>query len=167
MGRSFTEFKVPGSAVFHADEPGEYKVFLLTNSVASGDYRNSSEDEPKGLVVSVVRKADGQKPSLSQSMNETFTAGSKSGKSLFAFQADQAGDYVVTGQIGESGAEAGPSTVVLAVGKGFQWGSFGRMMLSGLLGGLIFLAGIVIAGVTIIRWAVFSRSDIPAQPPRI
>ena len=170
------EFTVPGSAVFHAQAPGRYKVFLLGESMAQGEYRSQGPDAPEGLVVNVVRKADGQKVPLSPvAGRETFSSGVRSGTMLFAFQAEQPGDYVVSGHIARGGGEPAsaqatdPTYVpaVLGVGEGIRMGSFLRIGLAAIGGGLVFLAGIVVLTITLIRrYAARSRAaSVQATAP--
>jgi hypothetical protein len=157
-----TEFSVPGSAVFHADHAGAYKVFLMTDTVSGGEYRSPGEkiEPPKGLIVDVVRKDDGRKPKLSQDTGESFSSGSKSGKSLFGFEAEAPGDYVVSGRFEDGDVHA---KAMLGIGKGFSFGAFAKIFGVGAIGGLIVFAGIMIAAVTFIRW-IAARSSKSSQP---
>ena len=159
-----TEFAAPGSSLFHSEQSGQYKVFVLTGGVTMGEYDSPSGGIPEGLVVTVVRKADGQSVKLSQGFREDFSGGGKSGVSLFDFEADKGVDYLISGSFRDDSQHA---PIRLGVGKGLSLVTFVKIFALAGLGALCSFAGIIIAIVTFIRWLVARSKNTAQIPPPI
>ncbi len=134
------QIKVPGNAELNLSESGEWTVFYENNSYFDGKVYNTGE-EISGLEVRVREKATGLDLAVyAANVSYSYSLGSRSGRSIFAFRAPRAGIY----QLNSSYPGRSTPEIVLAVGKGMAEGLFSSIVLSMvILFGSILLASIV------------------------
>jgi len=134
------QIKVPGNAELNLSESGEWTVFYENNSYFDGKVYNTGE-EISGLEVRVREKATGLDLAVyAANVSYSYSLGSRSGRSIFAFRAPRAGIY----QLNSSYPGRSTPEIVLAVGKGMAEGLFSSIVLSmAILFGSILLASIV------------------------
>ncbi|HQQ36834.1 MAG TPA: hypothetical protein PK602_01910, partial [Methanothrix sp.] len=130
----------PGNAELNLSESGEWTIFYENNSYFDGKVYSTGE-EISGLEIRVREKATGIDQAVyPANLSHSYSLGSRSGRSILAFQAARAGVYQFNSSYPDS---AGPE-IMLAVGKGMAEGLFSSIALSmALLFGSILLASIV------------------------
>jgi len=130
----------PGNAELNLSESGEWTIFYENNSYFDGKVYSTGE-EISGLEIRVREKATGIDQAVyPANLSHSYSLGSRSGRSILAFQAARAGVYQFNSSYPD---RAGPE-IVLAVGKGMAEGLFSSIALSmALLFGSILLASIV------------------------
>lgn len=137
---------VPGERTVSLPSPGHYTIYHEYLSTVDGKVF-SRAGSMSGLTCKLVGKATGRQVPLSApTMNETYNIGGRSGVSILGFTIDAPGEYVLSASGPDDGGQA-----VLAVGRGFNWGSLTRMIASGLAMGLCILVGVLIFVLTIIK----------------
>ena len=134
------QIKAPGNAELNLSGSGEWTVFYENNSYFDGKVYNTGE-EISGLEVRVREKATGLDLAVyAANVSYSYSLGSRSGRSIFAFRAPRAGIY----QLNSSYPGRSTPEIVLAVGKGMAEGLFSSIVLSMvILFGSILLASIV------------------------
>jgi ABC-type glycerol-3-phosphate transport system permease component len=132
---------VPGSADLDLNEPGEYTVFYENQTYVNGKFYSSGGQIP-GLQIRVTEKATGRELSTNPSPGSfTYSFGSRSGRSIMAFQVERPGIYRINASY-PSGK--GPEAV-LAVGHGFTESIFSSVVIAlAALFGSIAIAAIVV-----------------------
>ncbi len=116
----------PGDADLFLSEPGEYIVFYENNSYLDGKFYSTGE-QLSGLEIHVREKAtDLDLATYPARGSFTYSLGSRSGRSIMAFEIERAGNYQVNASY--SGKE-GPK-IVLAIGKGMVEGLFSSILIS-------------------------------------
>ncbi len=140
MESSLVQFAAPGSAELDLAEPGEYTIFYENRTYFQGKSYITNE-LISGLQVAVVEKSTGRNLAVhSASGSFTYSLGSRSGRSIMAFDVEQPGIY----QINATYARGTGPEVILAVGHGFAEGIFSGVLLSlAALFGSIILGGVV------------------------
>ena len=132
---------VPGSGTFTLPEPGKYVVFYEYHSVVGNRTYATPDEAPPGLECTVAAEDTGGDIPLSPATGTTFSGGNVEAISLWAFEVQQPGVFVLSGSYPEG--EEGPD-VVLSIHHSF------KKLLSILftamkLTGVSFLAALVIA----------------------
>jgi hypothetical protein len=123
---SLLQITAPGGANLFLSEPGEYIIFYENNSFMNGKFYSTSEQIP-GMEILVREKATGLDLATYPAKSSfTYSLGSRSGRSIMAFEAPRAGIYQINASYSGS---AGPK-VVLAIGKGMVEGIFSSIMIS-------------------------------------
>ena len=146
----------PGQTEITLGERGEYTVFYEFKSVMDKRVYSSSESVP-GLEFKLVSKSTGAEVELKPtSVNSTYAIGGRSGKSIFDFQIDQPGVYVLTTAYprGREGDD-----VVLAVGNGFTGGIFKTVV-----GGIAVMFGSIILSILIAVMTAVKRNRAGNRP---
>jgi len=141
------QIKAPGNAELNLSGSGEWTVFYENNSYFDGKVYSTGE-EISGLEIQVREKATGLDLAVYPAkVSHSYSLGSRSGRSILAFQAERAGLHQINSSYsGPMGPE-----IILAVGKGMAEGLFSSIALSmALLFGSIVLASIV-------AYSTFSR----------
>lgn len=144
-----TQIVVPGEKNLTLMPKRTYTIFLETESVVDGRIYSTTESV-NGLTCAVTSQASGNKINTRRpTMNTTYSAGGRDGRSVLEFVAEEAGVYHIACdyQEGSQGPQA-----VLAVGSGVT-GRILSMVIKSLLsffGGGI-LGGAIIATVFILR----------------
>ena len=130
----------PGNAELNLSESGEWTIFYENNSYFDGKVYSTGE-EISGLEIRVREKATGLDLAVyPANVSHSYSLGSRSGRSILAFQAARAGVY----QFNSSYPDLAGPEIVLAVGKGMAEGLFSSIAISmALLFGSILLASIV------------------------
>ena len=134
------QIKAPGNAELNLSGSGEWTVFYENNSYFDGKVYSTGE-EISGLEILVREKATGLDLAVYPAkVSHSYSLGSRSGRSILAFQAERAGLHQINSSYsGSSGPE-----IILAIGKGMAEGLFSSIALSmALLFGSIVLASIV------------------------
>jgi len=134
------QIKAPGNAELNLYGSGEWTLFYEKSSYFEGRIYSTGE-EISGLKIRVREKATGiDQEVYPAKVSFSYSLGSRSGRSIFAFRAPRAGVYQFNSSYPD---RAGPE-IVLAVGKGMAEGLFSSIALSmALLFGSILLASIV------------------------
>jgi len=115
MNDALIQVVVPGETEMTLDKPGTYTIFHEERSVV-GD-RVYVSDNISGLRVTVTSASTGkQVPVGPTALSETYTLGSRSGKSIFAFDITEPGAYRLAADYEDGRAQP---QAVLAVGHGF------------------------------------------------
>jgi len=133
-----TQMAAPGEIELYLDEPGEYIIFYENKSYFNDRVYITAEQIP-GLEIAIVEKASGRKlHTYSPSGSFTYSIGGRSGQSIAAFKADEAGIYVINASYP---SEPGP-VVILAAGKGIMEGMLQTIITASALGSLLIAAAI-------------------------
>ncbi len=116
----------PGGADLFLQGPGEYMIFYENNSYMGGKFYSTGE-QISGLEIHVREKATGlDLATYPANTSFTYSLGSRSGRSILAFNIERAGIYQFnTSYSGRAGPE-----VVLAIGKGVVEGLFSSIVIS-------------------------------------
>ena len=113
--KALTRVVVPGTSVLTLDAPGTYTIFHEAESVVDG--KLYSAQAVPGLRVTVTSEADGKSiPVVTPAMSSSYTVGSHSGKSMFAFEMAAPAEVRVAASY--AAGQTGPQTV-LAIGRSF------------------------------------------------
>jgi hypothetical protein len=136
-----TRIVVPGDAVLALDKPGVYTIYHEKKSTVDGRYYAS--DSVSGLSLRLTADSTGEPVKLVEpSTSTSYTIGSRSGTSIFAFTLDQPGRYRLAANL--AGGRREPPAV-LAIGQG----AFSAL-LSAILGAIgITFTGLAVAGVIV------------------
>ncbi len=138
IGADFQQVVVPGSGELFLAEAGEYTIFYENRTVANGAVYVTGDDI-SGLVVEVKNATTGQEIEIySPGSMMSYSIGSRSGRSLLAFDIDQPGIYRLSAAYAQG--KQGPE-VVLAVGPGIS----GDIVSGVLLPMLLFFGSIALA----------------------
>ncbi|HUM80672.1 MAG TPA: hypothetical protein PLQ38_02750 [Methanothrix sp.] len=134
------QIKAPGNAELNLSGSGEWTVFYENNSYFDGKIYSTGE-EISGLEIQVREKATGLDLAVYPAkVSHSYSLGSRSGRSILAFQAERAGLYQINSSYS---ARIGPE-IILSVGKGMAEGLISSIAISmALLFGSIVLASIV------------------------
>ena len=134
------QIKAPGNAELNLSGSGEWTVFYENNSYFDGKIYSTGE-EISGLEIQVREKATGLDLAVYPAkVSHSYSLGSRSGRSILAFQAERAGLYQINSSYS---ARIGPE-IMLSVGKGMAEGLISSIAISmALLFGSIVLASIV------------------------
>lgn len=105
---------VPGSHEVQFDKTGEYIVYYEYESTVDG-VAYSTDEHLHGMVAT-LRSQDGSRivPLTDAAVNSEYSIGSRSGVSIFEFDIDEPGTYILTAEY-QNGRVA--PEVVLAVGQ--------------------------------------------------
>jgi len=145
-----TRFVVPGTHELYFDDTGKYTLFYEYKSSVDGQVYSTSE-YLKGVVVS-IESEDGTclVPVSNTSGNMSYEIGSRAGKSLFEFEIEEPGTYIVTTEYRD-----GTSTpeVVFAIGPTFD--ILGNILRSFAIG----FAGFVL-GTIVLVWVFLKRRKV-------
>lgn len=158
-----TRVVVPGTHELNFDDTGKYTIFYEYQSSVDGKGYSTGE-YLKGVVVSLHSKDSTQYVPLSTtSGNMTYQIGSRAGKSLFDFEIDEPGIYVLHAeyQDGTSSPE-----VVFAIGPQFD---ILRNILTSIgigVGGFV-LGGLLILWVFIKRRRASEKTGHSAIDPNV
>ncbi|MCP4611573.1 MAG: hypothetical protein GY845_22920, partial [Planctomycetes bacterium] len=154
-----TRFVVPGTEELDFDSTGEYTIFYEYRSSIDGKGYSTSESL-KGVEVS-LRSKDGIQsvPLFSSSWNTSYEIGSRAGKSLFEFEIEEPGTYILTTNYQD---ETPTPKVVFAIGPSFD--IMGTILRSFGIG----FGGFVL-GVLLLLWVFLKRRQTEEQvtPPQI
>lgn len=101
---------VPGSGTFTLPEPGKYVVFYEYHSVVGNRTYATPDEAPPGLECTVAAEDSGREVPLSPATGSRFTTPSAEGVSLWAFEVQQPGVFVLSGSYVEGGE--GPEVVL-------------------------------------------------------
>lgn len=121
LGKGLTQVLVPGEERLEFEEAGTYTIFHEYESVYKDQVYNTSDIS--GLKISVKSEKTGEDIALKPSGNSTYSFGSRSARSIFKFDIDSPGSYILSGKYLEND---GPK-VVLAVSHGFLGKLFGTV----------------------------------------
>ncbi len=140
-GSELTQVVVPGSADLDLKETGEYTVFYENQTYVNGKFYSSGEQIPS-LQIHVTENATGGELSMKPSPSSfTYSFGSRSGRSIMAFQVERPGIY----QLNASYSSRKGPEVILAVGHGFAESIFSSIAISlAALFGSIAIAAVVV-----------------------
>jgi hypothetical protein len=115
MNDALIQVVVPGETEMTLDKPGTYTIFHEERSVV-GD-RVYVSDTISGLQVAVRSAATGEAlPLAPTTLSETYSFGSRSGKSIMAFDITRPGVYRLAAAYEDGRSQ--PQTI-LAIGHGF------------------------------------------------
>ncbi len=115
LGSDLQQVVVPGNGDLQLYERGVYTVFYENQTAVNGRVYSTGEDIP-GLQIEVKNKTTGQEvPTHPSEGSMSYSLGSRSGRSVLAFDIDQPGIYELSAGYPEG--NDGPQ-VVLAVGHG-------------------------------------------------
>lgn len=137
----------PGTHEIQFDDTGEYTVYYEYQSTVDGVAYLTSEDIPD-LQVMLQSKDDLERVEIeSASFNESYSYGSRAGKSLFEFDIDEPGVYILTAEY-----QDGSSTpdIVLAVRESLD--IIGIMLRSLFIGLGGFILGVIVILLGILKW---------------
>ena len=142
---------LPQGGVVTLSEPGVYTVFYEhESSVAGQHYSTSSHLPTMTITIKEAAGSGGLLPVSPASMNTNYHLGSRSGYSVWTFDAPQAGDYRIEGSYNHPGE---PDRV-FAIGKGMT----SAILLSLLalfaaigIGGIGLITALVLGIVTLVR----------------
>jgi hypothetical protein len=147
---NLTQVVVPGDADLNLTKPGSYTIFLEQPSEVNGKIYSSDESVASLTCKVTAPRSDqstnqaAEKPVLLRhtSVNTNYSLGNRAGRSIFEFEAQDAGVYHLHCAYPEG--SAGPETV-MAIGTGVSGKIFKTLMFSfwGLFVGLV-LGGSVI-----------------------
>jgi len=120
------QIAAPGEADLFLSEPGQYMIFYENNSYMDGKFYSTGE-QISGLEIHVREKATGHDlAAYPPNTSFTYSLGSRSGRSILAFNIERAGIYQFnTSYSGRAGPE-----VILAVGKRMVEGLFSSIVIS-------------------------------------
>ena len=105
---------VPGKSIIELKDPGKYTIYFENKSVIDGKVFES--DGIEGLRCTLMKTDTGEFINLqSPSMNSNYSVAGRTGKSIFVFNIDKAGEYELNAWY-ENGNS---NKSVLAIGKGF------------------------------------------------
>jgi hypothetical protein len=126
MQSDLAQIIAPSDEKLNFEKPGEYIVFYENNSMANGRYYSTGEEFPP-LRLSVRKMATGEYLSVYPAKESlTYAMGSRSGRSIMAFNVISPGIYEInTTYSGSSGSE-----IVLAIGTGIKVGLLTTVLLS-------------------------------------
>ncbi len=131
---------VPGTHEIYLEKPGKYMIFYEYRSIINSKIYSTGEPI-SGMSVTIRSKKDSQEIPLSKpSTSSTYEAGGRAGVSVFKFEIEEPGTYILTARY--SNGVSGPD-IVLAIGQ-FK-------LLGAILGGIGILSGVLISGFIIIR----------------
>lgn len=143
LGSDLQQVVVPGNGDLQLYERGEYTIFYENQTVVDGRVYSTGEDIP-GLQIEVTNKTTGQEVAThSPEGSMSYSLGSRSGRSVLAFDIDQPGIYELSAGYPEG--NNGPE-VVLAVGHGL----FGNVFSSIVFPLAIFFGSIAAAAIMVI-----------------
>ena len=118
LGDGLTQVVVPGEQELSLSETGGHTIFHEYQSIVGNKIYSMSQGGLSGLQLTLRSKLTGEEVPLSRSaVNSTYSMGSRAGVSVFDFQLDAAGIYLLSAHY-EPGVE-GPEAV-LSVGHGFE-----------------------------------------------
>jgi hypothetical protein len=146
--KGFQRGVAPGQIQLQLDTPGTYVIFYEFQSVMDGKVYSTADALPP-LSVSVAARDSGATVAVAEpTMSQNYSLGSRSGRSILAFEAGQPGTYILTAAYPRS--SIGPE-IVLAVGQGF-----GSRLMATILGSIATLFGslalaVVIAVITFVK----------------
>lgn len=124
LGSDLQQVVVPGNGDLQLFERGEYTIFFENQSVVNGRVYSTNEDIP-GLQIEVTNKTTGQEVvTYSPEGSMSYSLGSRSGRSVLAFNIDRPGIYELSAEYPQG--NEGPE-VVLAVGHGLFGNVFSIM----------------------------------------
>ncbi len=151
---------VPGSGTFTLPEPGKYVVFYEYHSVVGNRTYATPDEAPPGLECTVAAEDTGRDIPLSPATGTSFSGGNVEAISLWAFEVQQPGVFVLSGSYPEG--EGGPE-VVLSIHHSF------KKLLSILftamkLTGVSFLAALAIALVVYLKRRGAEQQALWASP---
>ena len=151
---------VPGRGEFTLEQPGRYVISHEYRSTV-GNRTFSGPDEIRSLTCRVVQKPSGQEVTITPiNASVTYQVGSRAGRNIWEFQAEQSGVYELSASYSNS-ADTGRE-IVLAIGKGFPWKPFAAIFAGIALAGICGIAALVIFIVTLLRRR---RGQPPAAAP--
>jgi hypothetical protein len=154
-----TRFVVPGTEELDFDSTREYTIFYEYRSSIDGKGYSTGESL-KGVEVSLRSKDGAQSVPLSNSSWDTsYEIGSRAGKSLFEFEIEEPGTYILTTNYQD---ETATPKVVFAIGPSFD--ILGTILRSFGIG----FGGFVL-GVLVLLWVFLKRRQTAEQvtPPQI
>ena len=124
LGKGLIQVVVPGEEKLEFDQAGTYTIFHEYESVYKNQvFSISNSSNISGLEITVKSEATGEQLSLRPSTSSSYSLGSRLGRSLYKFDVDTPGTYVLSGKYPDSD---GPK-VVLAVSHGFLRKMFGTV----------------------------------------
>jgi hypothetical protein len=157
LGSDLQQVVVPGSSDLSLSKIGEYTIFYENQTVINGRVYFTDEDIP-GLQIEVKNKTTGQEViTYSPEGSTSYSLGSRSGRSVLAFDVDPPGIYELSAKYPQ-GVE-GPE-VVLAVGHGLFGSVFSAIMYPLVISfGSIAAAAIIVIVVYIKRQEAAKRAE--------
>ncbi len=124
LGKGLIQVVVPGEEKLEFDQAGTYTIFHEYESVYKNQvFSISNSSNISGLELTVKSEATGEQLSLRPSTSSSYSLGSRLGRSLYKFDVDTPGTYVLSGKYPDGD---GPK-VVLAVSHGFLRKMFGTV----------------------------------------
>lgn len=168
--QSMKSFVVPGEHEITLAEAGKYIIYHEFRSVQDGTVYNVPTEGISDLTIHLVNKASGEPVVLdSSSVSETYTYHSREGKSVFSFQIDEPGQYILAATYPPE--EEGPATV-LTIGRGvigkivtMVFGSLGIIGAGFVLSLVVFLLVLLKRSAAKKQLARATPSPTPATPP--
>jgi len=145
-----TRLVVPGTHELYFDDTGKYTIFYEYQSSVDGQGYSTGE-YLKGVVVSIESEDGTRLVRISSASGDmSYEIGSRAGKSLFEFEIEEPGAYVVTTEY-----QDGTSTpeVVFAIGPTFD--ILGNMLRSFGIG----FGGFVL-GILVLAWVFLKRRKV-------
>jgi hypothetical protein len=141
---------VPGETELRLNEAGRYVIYHEFRSAFEG--RVYHVDAVSGLNVTVRSGVSGAVVPLEQTTATSYTVGSRSGRSLFAFDVAAPGPYLIAGAYSDGRRD--PQTV-LAIDRGFV-----RDLLLTIFGALAMAFGGTALAVAIVGAVFFQRRRV-------
>ena len=155
LDEGFTRMPVPGQQEVELREAGSYTVFHEYQSILNNRQYSNQQQLP-GLQLRVSSgQTNAEIPVVVASVNSNYSLGSRAGVSLFEFNVNAPGRYLISAQY--TGDATGPEAV-LAIGKGFA----GRILKT-VFGGLAILGGSLVASVAIAVFTFLKRRKAVRQ----
>jgi len=124
----------PGEADFSLDDAGAFVVFYEHRSVVGGQAFSTGADLPADLTCTISRRPAGEEILIRAHTDTTITAGSLEARSLWAFDAPEAGTYRIAARYADGRAQP---RIVLSV----------RRSLFTMMGNIFLAIGILIVTV--------------------
>ena len=137
-----TDFLAPGRQTFTVERPGRYVIWHKHQTLYEGRTYSSGPSLPDGATIKVFAP-DGSEVPMSQSVGATITSGSERSASVCAFDAASPGEYTI--EIGEL-----DEPHVMTVRRAMLKQAVSVVLLI-LMGGVGFLAALVVTVITAIR----------------
>ena len=142
IAKGLVQVVVPGEEALELDEAGTYTIFHEYESVYNDQVFSNDNDSISGLKISLRAEGSNEDIPLRAATGSSYSLGSRSARSLYKFDIETPGNYILSGKYPEND---GPK-VVLAVSHGFLTKIFGMVFgaIGYVLGGMLLGVGLAI-----------------------
>ncbi len=142
LTKGLVQLLVPGEEILELDEAGTYTIFHEYESVYKNQVFSVNNSNISSLELSLRAAATNKDIALRASTSASYSFGSRAARSLYKFDIDSPGSYILSAKYLEND---GPK-LVLTVSKGFLTKIFAKVFaaIAYVLGGTLLAAGLAI-----------------------